>query len=84
MNLINSLGSTINVIGVSTSKYLQRNESVIPSTFTQFNTSDNILINSDGPNSYLQFKNTSGPNNCLIGTVGRNLEFRSNKRRFYI
>ena len=77
LNLINSLGTTINVIGVSTSKYLQRNENVLPSTFTQFNTSDNILINSDGANSYLQFKDTSGPNACLVGMVGRNLEFRT-------
>ena len=45
----------------SASKFLQRNEFVLPSTFTQFNTSDNILINSDGANR----------------TVGQNLEFRT-------
>ena len=77
MNLITNLGSTINIVGVSTSKFLQRNENVIPSTFTQHNTSDNILINSDGANSYLQFKNISGPNNSLIGAVGKKLEFRT-------
>ena len=41
-----------------------------------------MLFNSSGANSYLQFKDTSGPNACLIGMVGRNLEFRSTNDDF--
>ena len=75
MNLINTLGT-------SSTNYLQRNETVIPATFSQHNTTDNVLFNSSGANSYLQFKDTSGPNACLIGMVGRNLEFRSTNDDF--
>ena len=40
------------------------------------------MIESSAANSYLQFKDTSGPNACLIGMVGRNLEFRSTNDDF--
>ena len=58
-------GKVGTLIGTTITNYLTRNETILPSTFSTFNTTDNILINSSGANSYLQFKDTSGPNACI-------------------
>ena len=72
-------------VSTSASKYLQRNEIVLPNTFTKFATTDNIMIESSAANSYLQFKElklliTQCAYNWIM--VGRNLEFRSTNDDF--
>ena len=77
-----STNQQIGLLGVSSSRFLQRNELVLPSSFntatlTTLNTTDNILVKSSGGNSYLYFNTNTSTDVNLVGMVVSNLTIRN-------
>ena len=78
----NNVDRQVGLLGVSTSRFLQRNELVLPSTFNSatigtLNTTDNILVKSSGGNSYLYFNTNTSTAVNLVGMVVSNLTLRN-------
>ena len=78
-------------IGVSSPNYLKRNEIVLPSSFINFGSSgsditlkcaSNLLLDSGGSNSYIQFRTGTLATNSLIGSISDDIVLRNSEGDF--